>query len=600
MVGASSAWIDADARDAALAADSRDALSRELAWAAHLGLQAVALPPLRPASGVARTAQLLLKALKASPTLEVWARVPLGAGSAGDAGAGQEGGSGGGFALWHALRELCGHHPRLCIALEVSAELPDAPAGGDGGGGAVEALDPRWLGEPVRAALLPTDAYLTNKHGYPTLSRRHQAVVSALFTRDVQVVLHGDSLHTPPQPPLPAAPKPEPSAGSDGKDGQSAPSRPHPLEPYREYISYLYRKLPAPSECELAESGYRDYLQSPLQPLADNLESATYETFERDQIKYDTYQSAVEAFLRDKVPEERVASAPPVVLMMVGAGRGPIVAACLRAADATGRRVRMYAIEKNPNAVVTLQRRAEAEGWGDRVTLIASDMRHAAPPEQADALVSELLGSFGDNELSPECLDGAQRFLKPDGVSIPQEYTSYVAPISAAKLHAACAALQDGKDERTHFETPYVCKLHSVGLLADSQPCFTFTHPNRPAGGDALIDNRRHGRFVFAARDPAAAACVHGFAGYFTTRLYGDVTLSIHPPTHTPEMSSWFAIYFPLQHPVLWRAGEPLECQFWRDGDARRVWYEWAVTGGSGGALTHIHNCGGRSYDVGL
>lgn len=33
-------------------------------------------------------------------------------------------------------------------------------------------------------------------------------------------------------------------------------------------------------------------------------------------------------------------------------------------------------------------------------------------PSQADILVSELLGSFGDNELSPECLDGAQRFLK--------------------------------------------------------------------------------------------------------------------------------------------------------------------------------------------
>jgi hypothetical protein len=31
---------------------------------------------------------------------------------------------------------------------------------------------------------------------------------------------------------------------------------------------------------------------------------------------------------------------------------------------------------------------------------------------QADMLVSELLGSFGDNELSPECLDGAQKFLK--------------------------------------------------------------------------------------------------------------------------------------------------------------------------------------------
>lgn len=56
------------------------------------------------------------------------------------------------------------------------------------------------------------------------------------------------------------------------------------------------------------------------------------------------------------------------------------------------------------------------------------------PEEKADILVSELLGSWGDNELSPECLDGAQRFLKEGGVSIPQEYTSYVAPMSSHKV----------------------------------------------------------------------------------------------------------------------------------------------------------------------
>lgn len=39
-------------------------------------------------------------------------------------------------------------------------------------------------------------------------------------------------------------------------------------------------------------------------------------------------------------------------------------------------------------------------------------MRDWNPPEMADIIVSELLGSFGDNELSPECLDGAQRLLK--------------------------------------------------------------------------------------------------------------------------------------------------------------------------------------------
>ena len=52
------------------------------------------------------------------------------------------------------------------------------------------------------------------------------------------------------------------------------------------------------------------------------------------------------------------------------------------------------------------------EEWGDKVTVVSSDMRDWKAPEKADILVSELLGSFGDNELSPECLDGAQRYLK--------------------------------------------------------------------------------------------------------------------------------------------------------------------------------------------
>ena len=52
------------------------------------------------------------------------------------------------------------------------------------------------------------------------------------------------------------------------------------------------------------------------------------------------------------------------------------------------------------------------EMWGDLVEVVSCDMRLWEAPEKADILVSELLGSFGDNELSPECLDGAQRFLK--------------------------------------------------------------------------------------------------------------------------------------------------------------------------------------------
>ena len=47
------------------------------------------------------------------------------------------------------------------------------------------------------------------------------------------------------------------------------------------------------------------------------------------------------------------------------------------------------------------------------------DMRTLVLPELADIVVSELLGSFGDNELSPECLDGAMRFLKRRSPPLP-------------------------------------------------------------------------------------------------------------------------------------------------------------------------------------
>jgi protein arginine N-methyltransferase 5 len=68
------------------------------------------------------------------------------------------------------------------------------------------------------------------------------------------------------------------------------------------------------------------------------------------------------------------------------------------------------------------------------VTIVAADMRYWEAPQKADILVSELLGSFGDNELSPECLDGAQRFLREDGISIPSSYTSYLQPVTTSKL----------------------------------------------------------------------------------------------------------------------------------------------------------------------
>jgi protein arginine N-methyltransferase 5 len=90
---------------------------------------------------------------------------------------------------------------------------------------------------------------------------------------------------------------------------------------------------------------------------------------------------------------------------------------------------------------------------------------------------------------------------------------------------------------------------------------------------------------------------IHGFAGYFDCCLYKDVHVSILPRNHTPEMSSWFPIYFPIRDPYYWKAGTTLKATFWRHATKQKVWYEWCITDPN---QTAIHNPNGRSYFIGL
>jgi protein arginine N-methyltransferase 5 len=90
---------------------------------------------------------------------------------------------------------------------------------------------------------------------------------------------------------------------------------------------------------------------------------------------------------------------------------------------------------------------------------------------------------------------------------------------------------------------------------------------------------------------------LHGFAGYFEADLYPGVSLSTLPSTHTPSMFSWFPIFFPLREPALLPAGAAVGAHVARVVGRHRVWYEWAVTAPTPGA---VHNPGGRSYWVGL
>ncbi|XP_038710078.1 protein arginine N-methyltransferase 1.5 isoform X2 [Tripterygium wilfordii] len=554
VVGKISSWIDLDSEDEIVRMDSETTLKQEIAWAHHLSLQACLLPSPK-GSSCANYARCVNQILQSLNNMQLWLRVPL-VKIEEDSMDEKSENLLDSWELWNSFRLLCEHHTQLSIALDVLSELPLANSLG------------RWFGEPVRAALINTNSFLTNARGWPCLSKRHQKLVAGFFNHSVQIIITGKPIH--------ALPK--------------ADMQRHPLKSYLDYVAYLFQRMDPLPEQERFELGYRDFLQSPLQPLMDNLEAQTYETFEKDSMKYIQYQRAICKALVDRVPDNE-AAVLTTVLMVVGAGRGPLVRASLQAAEETGRSLKVYAVEKNPNAVVTLHSLVKLEGWENIVTIVSCDMRSWEAPEKADILVSELLGSFGDNELSPECLDGAQRFLKHDGISIPSSYTSFVQPVTASKLYNDVKSHKDV----VHFETAYVVKVHNIARLAPCQPVFKFDHPNFSANKS----NQRYKKLKFDLPIDTGSAMVHGFVGYFDATLYKDVHLGIEPSTATPNMFSWFAIFFPLRLPVCLHPGTPLELHFWRCCGSTKVWYEWCVTCPSS-TSTPIHNSNGRSYWVGL
>lgn len=182
----------------------------------------------------------------------------------------------------------------------------------------------RWVGENVKAVLVPQSVFLTNAKGYPVLPKRHQAVLAMLMSRGAQVVFCPDEGSALPPAVAQAAVLPAAGAeeGQGEEDGDAGPRHPHSF--FHDYLSFLFRKIPAPSDRELPEISYRDYLQHPLQPLQDNLECSTYEVFEHDRAKYVQYEEAIYRALLDRVGDSEAASRT-VVLMVVGAGRGPLV-----------------------------------------------------------------------------------------------------------------------------------------------------------------------------------------------------------------------------------------------------------------------------------
>lgn len=84
---------------------------------------------------------------------------------------------------WCKLRTLCQESGKLGVLLELTADIPP------------DFVIERWLSEPIRAVEIPTSLFMTNKNGFPVLSRAHQKIVNKLFNLDLDFFISGNCKH---------------------------------------------------------------------------------------------------------------------------------------------------------------------------------------------------------------------------------------------------------------------------------------------------------------------------------------------------------------------------------------------------------------------
>ncbi|KAH8616669.1 PRMT5 arginine N methyltransferase SAM binding domain [Trypanosoma vivax] len=395
--------------------------------------------------------------------------------------------------------------------------------------------------------------------------------------------------------------------------------------------------------------GYEDVLQLPLQPLGHTLPSGVYEVFEEDVAKYRLYYTAMCCYFKEWVQHRNVRSherlcsiqaseagsasgdkcAGTLYAVVLGAGRGPLVSECLCAATGAGVRVNLFVVEKNPEAVKFLHlRRSIDPQWrewintcGHVLEVIHADARtllpsntsgspDALPPNWGlcDLVVSELLGSLGDNELSPECLDDFYKSLlcsqkalgippNPYLTSIPQQYTAWVAPLHSSRFEEAVAEAAIGgltvpppgcaDPHAALFHSTFVSNVCRAVSLCAPQECWTFHHfteEGQPWDRDVTL------KFPI----PGKGRC-SGFIGFFTAVLYSGSAQEIQIPVHTPQVSlstmpqertldlfSWFPFLLPLAPRDIAEVvpGDEVQLHLQRCVDLKgaRVWYSYEAT----------------------
>jgi len=236
----------------------------------------------------------------------------------------------------------------------------------------------------------------------------------------------------------------------------------------------------------------------------------------------------------------RRAVQPGSVVLDIGTGTG---IHALMAARAGARHV--YAVEP-ADSVLLAPAVARANGLEDRITFIQDLSTRITLPERADVVVSDLHGTVPwYQQHIPTIVDARARFLKPEGILIPQRDSVFMAAVESPELYAAYS--DPWQEKPFGFDMGYISsrltniytrgRVGREGFLSEITPVGELDYRT-------IVDPNIS---VSLELSPIRPGTMHGFVVWFDTQVFQDIRLTSAP--FEPEIS-YGSAFFPLSEPV--------------------------------------------------
>ena len=264
------------------------------------------------------------------------------------------------------------------------------------------------------------------------------------------------------------------------------------------------------SEQHFAQVGYENYYQM----LSDN-------------IRMEAYRKAIFKCVK-----------PGDVVVDLGAGTGLLTIWAIKAGAK-----KVYAIEKT-DAIHLAAEIAKANGCLDKVEFIQKNSLDVTLPQKADVIVSETLGSFGiDENALIFTNDARKRFLKENGIMIPENISLFNAPVEDAKCYHKLDFWRHIPD--IDF-TPAFNLFSSKIMIESVNPHGLLALP--VCIGEINFKDDTEPTFVSRVYiQMNKGGTIHGMAGWFNVTLCDGIEISTAP---TAPQTHWKQAFMPLKETI--------------------------------------------------